>query len=125
MPKFNWKRKRAGVLGRKPHPYHRHWEFTYTEANRDEAICEAYLDNSDLEECAYKNQIKIVRGSVLLYIGEHHNSVRADLHLPVQVTMVVIHKFGKGVFCFANADGPKCYVYPGLELKKNPHSHRC
>ena len=119
MPKVNWKKKLAGILGRTPHPYHRHWQFTYREPATDGRLCECYLDNDDLEECPYKKQIKIVRGSVLLYIGQFDNSVRVDLHLPSRVTMVVIHKFGmKEVFCFATANGLTCSVFPGCQLKK-------
>ena len=82
------------------------------------------LDNDDLEMCAYKNQIKIVKSSVLLYIGERATSVDVDLYLPSQVTLVIIQKFGESVpFCFATVGGREhCTVAPGSELKKNPHS---
>ena len=70
--------------------------------------------------------MKIVHGSVLLYIGEKTNSVDVDLSLPSQVTMVVIKKFGqKDVFCFATVAGEKnASVFAGCELKKNPHANR-
>ena len=125
MPK--WKKKSAGVLGRKPHPYHRHWEFTYTEKNAPDTADEAFLDNSDLEECAHKNQIKIVAGSVLLYIGARDFTVNVDLYLPSQVTMIVIHKYGcKTAFCYATVGGQmNCSVYPVHELLKDPHANRC
>ena len=122
MPKVNWKKRNAGVLGRKPHIYHRHWTFLFTAKQNNGS--QAFLDNDDLEECPYKNQIKIVGGSVLLYIGEWDTSVHADLYLPSQVTMVIIHKFGvKQAFCFTKvAGGQQCSVYPGSELKCNPHA---
>ena len=109
MPKVRRKtRKTAGVLGREPHPYHRHWEFQYRDNNCEEGY-QDNLDNDDLEMCSYKNQIKIVKGSVLLYIGEKANSVDVDLHLPSQVTMVIIHKYGqKETFCFATVGG-QCF----------------
>ena len=38
---------------------------------------------------------------MLLYIGERDTSVTVDLHLPAQVTMVVIHEYGETEpFCF-------------------------
>ena len=124
MPKVNWKKKITGVLGRIPHPYHRRWKFTYTSDINSGT--QAVLDNYDLEECPYRNQIKIVRGSVLLYIEETDTSVHADLHLPVQVKTVIIHKYGKeGAFCLATVDGGENFsVYPGHELKRNPHKKR-
>ena len=123
MPKVNWKRRIAGVLGKKPHPYHRHWDFTYTDGGTG---YHSFLDNKDLEECAYKSQIKIVRASVLLYIGENDSSVTADLYLPSKVTMVVIHKFGASeAFCFASVgDDGQCSVYAGNKLKKDPYANR-
>ena len=123
MPKVNWKKKAAGVLGRNLHPFHRHWVFSYT---RDTSGFNASLDNDDLEECTYKSQIRIVCGSVLLYIGERDMSVTVDLHLPAQVTMVVTHKYGETEpFCFATVGGQrKCSVFPGKELRKNPHAKR-
>ena len=126
MPKVNWKKKSAGVLSRKLHPYHRHWVFKYTEKDAQDTG-EAFLTNADLEECAYKRQIKIVAGSVLLYIGEQDSTVHVDLHLPCQVTMIVIHKFGcKTAFCYATVGGCKnCSVFPGNELKREPHANRC
>ena len=125
MPKVNWKKKCAGVLGRKPHPYHRHWKFTYSESD-EHSYSHAFLDNRDLEECPYKRQIRIVSASVLLYIGETDTSVTADLHLPSKVTMVVIHKYGKKEpFCFATVGGEEnCSAFPGKELKKDPHANR-
>ena len=124
MPKVNWKKKLSGVLGRKPHKYHRHWQFSYSEEH--DTGFHAVLHNDDLEECSHRNWIKIVRASVLLYIGEQDTSVTADLHLPVQVKMVVIKKYGKDVpFCFATVGGcENCSVFPGAELKKNPHANR-
>ena len=127
MPKVNWRKKRAGVLGAKPHPYHRHWQFSYSETQTEEdSDFHAYLDNRDLEECPYKRQIRIVRASVLLYVGERDTSVTVDLHLPSKVTMVVIHKFGKNEpFCFATVGGQvQCSVFPGNELKNDPHANR-
>ena len=123
MPKVRHQ-KTAGVLGKKPHPYHRHWQFTYSES---ETGYQDILDNDNLEECSYKNQIKIMKGSVLLYIGEGATSVDVDLYLPTQVTMVVIHKYGQGgqCFCFATVGGAEnCSAYPGCQLRKNPHSRR-
>ena len=84
------------------------------------------MTNVDLEECAYKRQIKIVASSVFLYIGEMDSTVHVDLHLPCQVTMIVIHKFGcKTAFCYATVGGREnCSVFPGNELKKDPHAKR-
>ena len=115
MPKINWKKKIAGVLGKQPHPYHRHWQFMYSE---DASGLQASLDNSDLEECPYKRQIKMVHASVILYIGEEDTNVDVDLYLPSKVTMVVIKKFGKGIFCFVTVGGSTtCSVYPGCNFK--------
>ena len=97
MPKVRRNKSRmAGVLGRKPHPYHRHWQFKYTSTAGDTGY-EDLLDNDDLEMCAYKNQIKIVKSSVLLYIGERATSVDVDLYLPSQVTLVIIQKYSESV----------------------------
>ena len=122
-----YRKKIAGVLGRKPHPYHRHWRFNYSEEEEESDGHEAFLNNYDLEECPYKRQIKIVKGSVLLYIGAEDTSVTADLYLPSKVTMVIIKNFGKNEpFCFATvgAGHRKYSVYPGKELKTNPHDAR-
>ena len=115
-------KKIAGVLGHKPHPYHRHWVFTYKED--PDVGFHAFLDNDDLEECPYKNQIRIVSSSVLLYIGKKDTTV--DLYLPSKVTMIVIHKFGKKEpFCFATVGGrAQCSVYQGNKLDNNPHAKR-
>ena len=80
MPKGRRKRKMTGVLGPEPHPYHRHWEFTYIDAEVDSY--QDVLDNTDLELCVQKNQVKIVASSVRLYIGEKANSVHVNLYLP-------------------------------------------
>ena len=117
------------VLGHDLHPYHRHWEFTFTDPDvhpDSDTFYEDYLDNDDLEMCPYKNQIKIIGHSVLLYASERTTSLTADLHLPPQVTMVIIKKFGQdAVFCFASVDGQlKCTVRPGCELKKNLQKRR-
>ena len=124
MPKSRrTKRSIPGVLGNKPHPYHRHWVFSYSQSKDG---YEDTLDNDDLEMCAKKNQIKIVSGSVLMYIGERATSVTVDVYLPCQVTMVIIHKYGiKNTFCFATVGGAKKpSVFPGCDLKKNPHAKR-
>ena len=127
MPKFRHTGVRkcmSGVLGVDPHPYHRHWRFTYEESGTDSY--QDILDNTDLEQCAKKKQVKIVGGSVLLYVGERANSVDVDLYLPSQVTMVIIHKYGKQVpFCYATVGGGKnCSVFAGKTLKKHPHAKR-
>ena len=63
---------------------------------------------------------------MLMYIGQNSTAVKVDVHLPAQVTMVVIHKFGKTEpFCYAYVGGqPTCTVKPGSLLKKNPHANR-
>ena len=125
MPKGK-KRRSAGVLGNQPHPYHRHWEFTYRDETDRTGTYTDILDNTDLEMCAKKNQIKIVGGSILLYAGEKAHSVDVDLYLPSQVTMVIIQKYGQKVpFCYATVGGGKhCSVFQGETLKKNLHSKR-
>ena len=125
MPKVNWKKRNAGVLSWIPHPYHTHWQFTYSEDENSGS--QAFLDNYDLKECPYKKRMKIVYGSVLLYIQACDTSVDVDLHLPSLVTMVIIKKYGKdGAFCFVTlAHGQSCSVKPGHDLQKNPHSKRC
>ena len=98
MPKSR-RSKLSGVLGPEPHLYHRHWQFKYTEEG--DGYTDS-LDNTDLELCSKKNQIKIVCGSVQMYIGEQANAVEVDVFLPSQVTMIVIQKYGKTEpFCFA------------------------
>ena len=121
MPKRG-RSKVSGVLGPDPHPYHRHWQFKYTDDETDGYTDS--LDNTDLELCSKKNQIKIVCGSVQMYIGEQANSVEVDVFLPSQVTLIVIQKYGKTEpFCFATVGGQKrCSVCKGSLLKKNPHS---
>ena len=117
-------KKSKGVLGTKPHLYHHHWEFTYRDPHASDTDgYEDSLDSDDLETCTYKDQVKIVSGSVLLFVGERETSVTADLYLPVQVTMVVIHKYGqKETFCFACVGGgAQCTVKASSELKKDPH----
>ena len=120
MPKYT----KSGYFGPDPHPYHRHWQFTYTE---NETGYQESLDNTDLETCPVKNRIKIVGASVRLYIGEKATGVKVDLHLPVDVTMVVIQKFGQGgkAFCYAYlGGGDRCSVKPGANLRNNPHAKR-
>ena len=75
MPRFT----RYGHLGPMPHPYHRHWEFTYRESD---ISYEDFLDNTDLELCPRRNRIKIVGASVLMYVGEKATAVTVDVHLP-------------------------------------------
>ena len=120
MPKYS----KAGYFGPDPHPYHRHWQFKYKE---NDTGFEDVLDNSDLETCPVRNRVKIVGGSVRLYISENASSVKVDLHLPVEVTMIVIQKFGHSgeAFCYAYlGGGTKCSVKPGASLAKNPHAKR-
>ena len=129
MPRIRRQKKLSipGVLGRELHLYHQHWQFTFIQPHADaDSKHEEYLDNDDLEMCSRKNQIKIFRHSVLMYVGERTTSVTADLHLPPQVTMVIIPKFGQdSMFCYASVAGqPNCMVKPGSELKKNPQKKR-
>ena len=42
-----------GVMGRDPHPYHRHWEFSYMQEGADRLV-EQSLVNDDLEMCPKK-----------------------------------------------------------------------
>ena len=120
----SYRKKIAGVLGKRPHQYHRHWEFSYQDC--DHTRSEAFLDNDDLEECPYKKQICIVKKSVLLYIGETDTSVTVDLYLPTKVKMIVIHKYRKQEpFCFVTVSGGlKFSVYHGKELKNDPYANR-
>ena len=125
MPKVRHKKRTIpGELGTKLHLYHRHWEFTYSAPS--DTGYKDFLDNDDLETCLFKNQLKIVGSSVLLYIAEGATSVEVDLHLPAKVTMVIIHKYGqRETFCFAKVGGlnhPS--VFSGTELKNNQHKKR-
>ena len=116
--------KTSGYFGPKPHPYHQHWQFTFCENNTG---YEDMLDNEDLELCPVKNRIKICQSSILLYIGEKASSVTVYLHLPVEVTMIVIHKFGHygKAFCFATVAGhSQPTVLLGNMFKKDPHAKR-
>ena len=113
---MSYKKKVAGVLGRDPHPYHRHWHFTYYVDDNNGG--QTSLDNADLEELPNKRQIKIVKGSVIMYIGAMDTSVTADLFLPTKVKRVIIKQYGKSdIFCFSEVDDQgNCLVFPGKEL---------